>query len=332
MNGSSILKRREASLALIIVMVMAAVGVRAPIFLAPATQLNVLIDTSILFMLVLGQTVVLLTRGIDLSVAANLALTGMIVGLVARAAPGLPIAAIIGLAIAVGLVLGLINGFLVAVVGIPPIVATLGTLAIYRGTIFILDGGAWLTQADMSKAFLHFPNATLLGLPHMVWLAIVVSIAMWVFLNFTRRGRMLYAVGGNPVAARYCGIDLARQQLLVYAISGMIAGLCGYLWVSRYGIAYVELASGYEMTVIAACVIGGVSFSGGIGTVPGALLGGLFLGIIANALPVIGVSPFWQMAISGFVILTAVIVNARTDKPASKIILSEAKRAAVGPR
>ncbi len=332
MNLSSFLKRREVSLALIILVVMAAIGVRAPIFLASATLLNVLIDTSILFMLVLGQTVVLLTRGIDLSVAANLALTGMIVGLAAHAAPGMPIATVIGLAIAVGFVLGLINGLLVAVVGIPPIVATLGTLAIYRGAIFVIGGGKWLTQSEMSKAFLDFPNATLLGVPSMVWLAIFVSIAMWVFLNSTRKGRMLYAVGGNPVAARYCGIDLPHQQLLVYAISGVIAGLCGYLWVARYGIAYVELASGYEMTVIAACVIGGVSFSGGIGTVPGALLGGLFLGIIANALPVMQVSPFWQMAISGCVILAAVVVNARTDKPAGKIILPEAKRTAGGAR
>lgn len=331
MNLSSLLKRREVSLALIILVVILAVGARAPVFLAPATLLAVLVDTSILFMLVLGQAVVLLTRGIDLSVASNVALTGMIVGLTAHAAPGLPMAGVIALAVAVGFVLGLVNGLLVAAVGIPPIVTTLGTLAIYRGLIFVVGGGAWLTQSEMSKAFLAFPNATPLGLPNMMWLAVLMAVGMWVFLNFTRQGRMLYAVGGNPVAARYCGIDLPRQQLLVFVISGTIAGLCGYLWVARYGVAYVELASGYEMTVIAACVIGGVSFSGGIGTVAGALLGGLFLGIIANALPVLNVSPFWQMAISGTVILAAVIVNARSDKSPGKIILSEAKRAAAGP-
>ena len=144
-----------------------------------------------------------------------------------------------------------------------------------------------------------------------------VAIA-WLFLGLTRAGRGLYAVGGNPVAARYCGIDLARQQLLVYAISGAVAGLCGYLWVARYGIAYTEIALGYELNVIAACVIGGVSIGGGIGTVAGTLLGALFLGVIVNALPVINVSPFWQMAISGAVILAAVIVNARAERrPAS---------------
>jgi rhamnose transport system permease protein len=132
-------------------------------------------------------------------------------------------------------------------------------------------------------------------------------------------------VGGNPVAARYCGIDLAPQQLLVYSIAGAVSGLCGYLWVSRYGIAYVDIAQGYELTIIAACVIGGVSIAGGVGTVSGTLLGALFLGIVVNALPVINVSPFWQMAISGAIILAAVIVNARAERRTGKLILPEAR-------
>jgi rhamnose transport system permease protein len=167
----------------------------------------------------------------------------------------------------------------------------------------------------------------------LLWFAIFVALAMWLFINFTRTGRMLYAVGGNPVAARYCGVNIPRQQALVYTVAGAISGLCGYMWVARYGIAYGDLANGYEMSVIAACVIGGVSMAGGIGNVPGALLGALFLGVIVNALPVINVSPFWQTAISGAVILAAVVVNSRSDRPADKIILPEARRAApAGPR
>src|SRR5947209_7795747 len=120
--------------------------------------------------------------------------------------------------------------------------------------------------------------------------------------------------------------------MLVYGISGAVAGLSGYLWVSRYGIAYTEIAQGYELTIIVACVIGGVSIAGGIGTVSGACLGALFLGVMVNALPVINVSPFWQMAISGAVILAAVVVNARSEKVAGKLILPEARRAAAkGP-
>jgi len=134
------------------------------------------------------------------------------------------------------------------------------------------------------------------------------------------------------VAARYCGIDLGRQQLIAYSISGAVAGLCGYLWVARYGVAYVEIATGYELTVIAACVIGGVSIGGGIGTVPGTLLGALFIGVIVNALPVMQVSPFWQMLVSGAVILLAVSLNARAEARPDKLILSRARQDAARAR
>ena len=319
---------RETLLAVIILALVIGVGLRAPAFVTPTSLLGVLTDTSFLFMLTLAQMGVLLTRGIDLSVAANLALTGMVAALVNHAAPGLPIMAIIALAIVFGAVLGLVNAALIAGLGIPPIVVTLGTLAIYRGAIFLIARGAWLTSKDMSPAFLASPKAQFLGLSSLVWIAAAVAIGAWIFLNHTAAGRALYAVGGNPVAARYCGIDLARQQLIVYVVSGAVSGLCGYLWVSRYGIAYSDIALGYELTVIAACVIGGVSIAGGVGSVPGALLGALFLGVIVNALPVINVSPFWQTAISGAVILAAVIVNSRSERSGGKLILPEARRKA----
>jgi rhamnose transport system permease protein len=322
--------RREIWLAAIILALVVGVGLRAPAFVAPSSLLGVLTDTSFLFMLALAEMVVLLTRGIDLSIAANLALTGMVAALVNRAAPGVPMAAIIALAILLGAALGAFNAALIAALGIPPIVVTLGTLAIYRGMIFVIAHGAWLTSKDMSPAFLAVPKAEFLGLSSLVWIAAGVAGAAWVYLNHTSAGRALYAVGGNPVAARYCGVDLASQQGVVYTLSGGIAGLCGYLWVSRYGIAYSDIAIGYELTVVAACVIGGVSIAGGVGTVSGALLGALFLGIVVNALPVINVSPFWQMAISGAVILAAVIVNSRSETQTGKLILPEARRAAAG--
>ena len=323
---------REAVLAAIILAIVIAVGVRAPAFVTPSSLLGVLTDTSFLFMLALAEMCVLLTRGIDLSIAANLALTGMIAGLLNHADPGLPILVVVAFATAFGAGLGLINATLVATLGIPPIVVTLGTLAIYRGSIFLIAHGAWLTSKDMSPAFLAVPKAEFLGLSSLVWIAAFVSLGIWVYLNHTAAGRALYAVGGNPVSARYCGIDLARQQLGVYTLAGAVSGLCGYLWVSRYGIAYSDIALGYELTVIAACVIGGVSIAGGVGTVTGALLGALFLGVIVNALPVINVSPFWQMAISGAIILAAVVVNSRTERRRGKLILPEARRAAAGAR
>jgi rhamnose transport system permease protein len=124
-------------------------------------------------------------------------------------------------------------------------------------------------------------------------------------LTRTFFGRALYASGGNPTAAVYTGIDVGRTRFFAFVLSGALAGLCGYLWVSRYAVAYVDVAAGFELDSVAACVIGGISTLGGIGTVAGAVLGALFLGVIKNALPVIDISPFWQMAISGSVIILA---------------------------
>ena len=261
----ALLKNRDVLLALIVATLVLLVGLRAPVFLTAESLISVLTDTSFLFMLALAQMAVILTRGIDLSVAANLALSGVMVTLAARSMPWLPIPVVLLLAIAIGAFFGAINGALIAGIGIPPIVVTLGTLSIYRGIIFVVAGPTWLTSKDMSTAFLDFPKSTLLGVPSLIVIAATVAAAFAYLLSQTQTGRRIYAVGGNPVAARYCGIDLSKQQFLVYTMSGAVSGLCGFLWASRYGIAYTDLAYGYELTVIAACVIGGVSVAGGIG-------------------------------------------------------------------
>jgi rhamnose transport system permease protein len=321
-----LLHNRELVLALILVIGIAAISAYQPAFMAWGNISDMLTETSVLFMMALAQMVVILTRGIDLSVAANLALSGMMAALVSQYYPEVLLILMILAGIATGLLLGMINGALIAYLGIPPIVVTLGTLAVFRGMIIIIAGGDQVNASEMGVAFQAFPKQVWLGLTSPVWIAIVVALLIWVFLGFTRAGRGLYAVGGNPVAARHCGIDQRRQDLLAYAISGAIAGLCGYLWVARYGVAYSEIASGYELTAIAACVIGGVSIGGGIGTVAGTVLGALFLGIVMTALPVMQISPFWQIAISGAVILAAVVINARAERRPDKLILPEVRR------
>ena len=325
-----ILKNRELALALIVGVMIIGIGFYAPAFVSPDNLAYVLDDTSILFMMALAQMMVILTRGIDLSVASNLALSGMISASLAQNYPELPVIAYIGLGVLCGTVLGVFNGSLISYLGIPPIAMTLGTLAAYRGMIVVYGGGNQVNSSEMGDIFQNFPKTPVLGVTATFWIMVILAIAIWIFLNQTRTGRGLYAVGGNPVAARYCGVDLSRQQFLVYVLSGAIAGLCGYLWVARYGVAYSEIASGFELTIIAACVIGGVSIAGGVGSVVGTLLGALFFGVIVNALPVMQITPFWQMAISGAVILAAVIVNARSERQAGKLILPEARRAAAG--
>ena len=315
------LKNREAALALIVTAMALMVGLRAPVFLTPGNLLDVISDSSILAILVMGQMVVLLTKGIDLSVASNLALTGMYCAVVGKAFPALGGIELVLIALAFGAILGALNGVLITAFNLPPIVVTLGTMSAYRGAIFLLSKGAWMNDQDIHPAIKSLPRMVFLGLPGLVWFAAITLLLCWWFFSFRRTGREMYAIGGNLSAAAYIGVPIRRRLMQAYTMSGALAGLAGLLWVGRYSIAFTELAAGFELTVIAACVIGGVSTAGGIGTVMGALLGVLFTGVINGALPVIHISPFWQQAISGIVILVAVIVNARSERRAGKQIL-----------
>lgn len=321
---NALLKHREALLGGVIVLLMLAIGSRVPAFISPGNLVEMFNDTAILIILALGQMMVLLTKGIDLSMAANLALTGMIVALINFHHPDVPVWALLLLATALGLVMGIINGLLVWKLGIPAIVVTLGTMSIYRGIIFLLSGGGWVNANQMSADFLAVPRSGLLGLPVLSWCAIAALLLVGYFLRYSRSGRALYTAGGNATAAYYTGINVGKMQFVSFCLSGALAGFCGYLWISRFAVAYVDVANGFELQVVAACVIGGISTMGGSGRVLGCLFGALFLGVINNALPVIGVSPFWQMAISGTVIVIAVLLNERGNKRKGRLILRDA--------
>lgn len=323
-----LLRSRELVLAIVLAALVGLIALRFPAFARPANLANVVNDTAILVMLALGQTAVILTRCIDLSVAATLALTGMVTAMLNAAFPGVPIPALILLAIALGALLGAVNGVLVWKLDIPPIVVTLGTLTIYRGLVFLISGGSWINAHQMSAAYKALPRAVVLGLPVLTWIAVAVVALAFLLFTRTALGRAFYAVGGNPGAAVYTGIDVGRTRAAAYVLAGALAGLCGYLWVSRYAVAYVDVAAGFELDVIAACVIGGVSIMGGIGSVGGAVLGALFLGVVKNALPVVDISPFWQLAISGTAIIVAVAFNARAERRKGRVILKRAEHVA----
>ncbi|KIN63580.1 putative amino acid or sugar ABC transport system, permease protein [Sulfitobacter noctilucicola] len=316
---------REAILGAAILTLTLLVASRFPGFIAPSNLANVFNDTAPLIILALGQMVVILTRCIDLSVAANLALTGMAVAMINVALPGLPIPVILTIAVLMGAFMGAINGLLVWKLSIPPIVVTLGTMTIFRGIIFLISDGKWVNSHEMSPAFTGFPRTVLLGLPVLSWVAILTVIVFGIMMARTQSGRSIFAVGGNPHAAVYTGIDVGKTQFWAFVASGALAGLTGYLWVARYAVAYVDIAGGFELEVVAACVIGGISIAGGIGTVGGAVLGAIFLGIVKNALPVVDISPFWQLAISGSAILIAVAFNARSGRNKGRVILKSAE-------
>jgi rhamnose transport system permease protein len=312
---------RDVILGAIVVGLLVLIALRAPIFLSAGSLDTLITDGAILAMMAVAQMLPILTGGIDLSMPANMAFTGMATALLSKAHPTMPVLATVAIALGIGLVLGAFNGCFIAYLGIPPIVVTLGTMSIYRGAVFMLSRGAWVNEQDFGKPYLAFPMSRLFGLTHIFWISAVLIAAAYVFLNHMQRGRELYALGGNPSAAKYVGINDANNKMLIYVLTGLAAGLCGYLWVARYAIAYTEIALGFELQTVAACVIGGVSITGGRGSVPGVLLGAAFLVIIFNALPIINVSPFWQMAISGAVVLAAVILNSRSERTQGKVIL-----------
>jgi len=303
--------RRDLAFAALTLALFLAVTFAFPGFAAPRNLAGLLDDTAILIMLALGQMLVILVRGIDLSIAANLALCGMLAAVFDRAWPGMGVAPVLALTLVSGTLLGAVNGLLVWKLRLPPIVVTLGTMSIYRGAIYLLSRGAWINENEMSREFLAFPRSEFLGLTLLSWLAIAVAALFMVALRRSRVARDLYAAGGNPEAANYSGIDAGRMQFIAYSVCGAIAGLCGYLWVARFAVAYTDIALGFELSVIAACLIGGVAIAGGVGSAVGVVLGCLFIGIIRSSLPLVGISAFWQMFINGVVILVAVLLSAR---------------------
>ena len=314
---------REMLLLFVIVSIILIISLRFPAFIRPANLLAVFNDSAPLMILAIAQMIVILTRCIDLSVAAILALTGMICAMVNVVFPELPIIFIILISIITGLLLGAINGFFVWIIRIPPIVVTLGTMTIYRGLIFVISEGKWVNAHEMSDGFKAFPRYEFLNLPMLSWAAIVVIILFSFLLSRLPLGRAFYAVGGNPHASVYAGLNVGRTQFFAFVLSGGLSGLVGYLWVSRYSVAYVDIAIGFELDVVAACVIGGIAIMGGVGSLIGAVQGALFLGIIKNALPVINISPFWQMAISGSAIVVAVILNTKSNARKGRNILKQ---------
>ena len=303
----TLIRFREAGISLFILILVVAVTLRAPSFLTIDNFQDILLNISILAIVALAQTMVIITRGIDLSVSSMIGLVGMMVAFVVKENPEVPVLLTVLVGMALGTVLGTFNGLIITLGSVPPIIATLGTLSIYRGLVFYYSQGTWINSFELPAAFKTLSKGTPLGLPNMVLIAILVATAVYFFLNYTRTGRDIFAVGSNPEAAQFAGIRKQRITFLVYLISGLLSGLAAVLWVSRFESAQTNTALGFELQTVAASVVGGVSISGGVGTVSGVLLGALLLGIIQNSLTLIRISPFWQLAAQGLLILIAVI-------------------------
>lgn len=300
---------RELGLFIFIVILSVAVQLRNPAFLTLSNINSLLTNTAILGILAVGMMLVLITRGIDLSVGATIAFTGMVTAMtVARFTEMSPLLALAE-GTMLGMVVGAIIGLLVARFDVLPIIATLGMMNVVRGFTYVVSGGRWVSSYEMSTEFKAIATGRTFGINNLIMIAIVVYIVAWYFINHTRTGRQIYAVGSNPEAAEISGLPKRKLVFLVYTIMGGLAGLAGVLWVAKFASAQGNTAIGYELQVIAACILGGVSITGGVGKLSGLILGTIMFGILSNALPLINVSPFWQQGIQGFVVLAAVLTN-----------------------
>lgn len=300
---------REFGIVLFIILISIIVGIRNPRFLTWGNLHDMLLDTAVLAMVAMGMMLVLVTGGIDLSAESVLALTGMVAGMIIRDHPNLPPSFMFLFGFLFGGLLGALTGFIVAWGRVLPIIATLSMMYVYRGITFLVSKGQWIDAHEMPESFKAMATGRALGFSNLIAFVLVAYVIFYYFLNYTRTGREIYAVGSNLEAARIIGIPTKFIIWLVYVLSGALAGLGGVMWVARYASAQNDTAAGFVLTVVAACVLGGVSISGGTGTIPGVFLGAITIGIINNALPMVRVSPFWKMALQGFIILAAAVVN-----------------------
>jgi rhamnose transport system permease protein len=300
---------REVGILVFTLVLIIVVSILSPVFLTTNNFRDILLNISILVIVSLAQTMVIITRGIDLSVGSIIGLVAMMVAFMVVAFPAMNPALALLLGMALGGVLGSINGAIITWGKVPPIIATLGTLSVYRGLVFLYSEGDWINSFEMPDAFRQFSKGTPLGVPNLILFAAVAALLVFLFLRFTQAGRDIYAVGSNPEAAMVAGIRVEQVIFMVYIISGILCGMAGMLWASRFESAQTNTALGFELQTVAAPVVGGVNIFGGSGTVVGVILGSFLLGTINNALTIVKISPFWQLAVQGLLILLAVIVD-----------------------
>ncbi|TMC06723.1 MAG: ABC transporter permease [Chloroflexi bacterium] len=316
---------REFGILVALAGVVVAVSLLTPRFLSLDNLGEVLLSISLIAIAATGQTVVVLTRNVDLSVGSMVGLVAFVTGdLLKQHALGVPEAVLAGCA--AGLALGAVNGLVVTAGRVPAIVATLGTLNVYRGLVFFIAGGTEVSAIDLPPGYLGIATARVVGIPVLILCAAAVAGVVAYWLRSSRTGRSIYAIGSNPAAAEAIGIPSQRLVFAAFAVSGLLCGVAGVLWGARFGTVNAFAASGLELQVIAAVVVGGVNIFGGSGSVLGAMLGAILLGTIDNSLTLLHLSQFWLQAIDGAVILLAVGADAAIRGYVQRALRAQGRR------
>lgn len=301
----------RASALLTLVLLIIGFAMASPAFLSVNNGLTVLLQTSVIGLLGIGLTMVIITGGIDLSVGSAMGLASLVTALCFDAGYGTAFSITAGLG--VGVTFGLVNGLLITAIGLPPFIATLGTLSIGRGLMYMITHGVPVTP-DTPEVFSVLGQGYVGPVPVPVVIMLVLMVVFALVMRRTRFGRHVYATGGNEHAARLSGVKTDRIKLAVYVLSSTIASLAGIIGFSRYLSAEPASGFGSELDVIAAAAIGGASLAGGVGSVTGAVIGAALVGVIANGVVLLNINTYAQQAITGGVILIAVSLDVLRSK------------------
>ena len=307
---SAAFRLRELGIGIALVVTVLLFSLRATNFATVSNWQDIASDVAMVVVVAVGETMVVLTRNIDLSVGSIAGLSAYLSADTLATYNGLPIVVMALIAVGVGLAAGLVNGLLVAVGRIPAIIATLATLSIYRGLVFEATGGNYVFPNELPQSFQDLAAEKPLGLPFLAWVALGVALAGGAILRWAPWARDFYAIGSNPDAARLVAVPVARRVITAFAISGALAGLGGFMFAVRFANVDTNSARGFELDVVTAVVIGGVNVFGGSGTILGATLGALLVAVIDNGFTLLKFSEFWKIFFEGTAIVVAVTLDA----------------------
>lgn len=318
-----ILNYRELGLVVALILLLVAAKILTPAFYSFDSISSMLTNNAVYAILAVGVSFTLITGGIDISIGAILAISGISVTQLMIKFPQIPSFLFVLFGISIGCICGFINGFLIGKMKIVPMIVTLGTMYIYRGLAYVISNGEWAFPHMFTTEFMNIAQKKFFGINAIVLWTVILLIVFGIFLGYTKAGRRLYAVGSSQESAVIAGINTAKVKLLAYVLCGACAGFAGVLYSSNYAMINSDIGSGYEMTAIAMCILGGVSITGGRGRIDGITLSVVVLSIATYLLSLLPGFSVWQNALQGAIIIAAVIINIVNGKLADKRALAE---------
>ncbi len=301
-------RTREFTVTIILLLLVILFGMTTKNFLNPSNIRNLLLQVSTIGIASIGMTTIIITAGIDVSAGSILGIVAVVAGKTALS--GYPIWLIFLLALLVGALLGSLNGFIIGFIGIPPILVTLGTMSFLRAMVYQLLGGKWIgSYPPFPDSFRKVGTGVFYGIPIPVWIMLGLVLIFMYYLRYRPTGRYIYATGNNIEAARVSGISVKKILFFVYILAGMLYGVAGYIMASRTGIVQTNTGAGFELSVIAATVLGGTNILGGEGTVVGSILGALLVAVIKNGMILMNLPALLEGLIVGAIIIGSVIAD-----------------------